>query len=74
MSSSASGKRKLDDDESLRNETGKAIFVRDGKGELVTVLPGELMPEKVQAASEDGAGAVAAAAEAREAARLAART
>ena len=34
------------------NETGKALFVRDASGELVTVLPGEPMPALVRAASE----------------------
>ena len=50
----SSGKRKLEEDEEApRNETGKALFVRDMKGELVTVLPGQLMPTKVSAATEE---------------------
>ena len=41
------------------NDTGRAIFVRDAKGELVTVLPGEQMPAiPVQAASDDSKGVV----------------
>ena len=35
---SSLGKRKADEDAVRYNETGKAIFVRDGKGELVTVF------------------------------------
>ena len=73
----STGKRKLEEaeaDEAPRNNTGKALFVRDGTGELVTVLPGQLMPQKVQAATEEAADVVAAAAEQHEAARLAARS
>ena len=71
----SSGKRKLEEDEEApRNETGKALFVRDMKGELVTVLPGQLMPTKVSAATEEAAVVVAAAAEQQEASRLAARS
>ena len=34
------------------NETGKALFVRNAEGDLVTVLPGAPMPAKALAASE----------------------
>ena len=34
------------------NDTGRALFVRDQHGNLVTVLPGAPMPAKAQAASE----------------------
>ena len=61
-------------DDAPRNETGKALFVRTSDGELITVMPGQVMPSQVSAASDDAAGAVAEAAEAREAARLAARS
>lgn len=74
---SSAGKRKLEEDDgedAPRNRSGKALFVRDGKGELVTVLPGELMPAKVEAASAEAAEAVAEATEQHEAARLAARS
>jgi len=75
---SSASKRKLeeedDEDAAPRNLSGKALFVRDSKGELVTVLPGQLMPAKVEAASAEAAEAVAEAAEQHEAARLAARS
>ena len=74
---SSSGKRKLDDDDddsSLRNTTGKALFVRDSNGDMITVLPGQLMPEKVQAATEEASSVVADADAKREEARLAARS
>ncbi|KOO30571.1 hypothetical protein Ctob_010502 [Chrysochromulina tobinii] len=57
-----------------RNETGKALFVRDAQGNLVTVRPGEALPEKAKAATEEAKEVVSAAEEAREAARLAARS
>ena len=76
-------KRSLDDADSdsdsaapavARNETGKALFVRDAQGNLVTVRPGEALPEKAKAATEEAKEVVSAAEEAREAARLAARS
>lgn len=69
----SSGKRQLDAD-GPRNETSKALFVRDITGELVTVLPGQLMPAMAEAASAEAADAVAAAEAEREATRLAARS
>ena len=45
-------KRKADDlDPLLYNTTDKAMFVRNQDGELVTVLPGEVMPAKMRAAT-----------------------
>ena len=68
-------KRPVDDEaDAPRNTTGKALFVRDAHGELVTVLPGQVMPEKAKAASEDAVATVAKAEERREAERLAARS
>ena len=70
-----SNKRKACDDNVTepRNMTGKALFVRDTKGELVTVRPGEVLPARVQAATSDAEAlnAVAEAAEAAEATRRA---
>ncbi|KAL3929276.1 MAG: hypothetical protein SGPRY_002025, partial [Prymnesium sp.] len=34
------------------NDTGKALFVRDAEGELITVLPGQPLPAKAVAVSE----------------------
>lgn len=34
------------------NDTGKALFVRDAEGELITVLPGQPLPAKAIAVSE----------------------
>ena len=68
-------KRPLDDgDEVPRNETGKVVFVRDAQGELITVRPGEALPAKAKAATDEARDVVAEADAAREQARLAARS
>ena len=39
----------LDDDEAPRNETGKALFVRDSAGELITVCFSDVACDHVPA-------------------------
>ena len=56
------------------NETGKALFVRNADGDLVTVLPGAPMPAKALAASDAAKELVAKAEEVHEAKRLVERT
>lgn len=63
-----------DGDDAPTNTTGRAVFVRDASGEMITVLPGQRMPEKVQAASAEAQEIVAHAEEVVEEKRLAART
>ena len=73
-------KRKLDgeDDELLDpllyNTTGKAMFVRNQDGDLVTVLPGQVMPAKMRAATEDAMEIAKKATDKAEEARLANRS
>ena len=68
-------KRKADDlDPLLYNTTEKAMFVRNQDGELVTVLPGEVMPAKMRAATEDAMQMAKMATERAEEARLANRS
>ena len=70
-------KRPLDDDDDAalaRNESSKPIFVRDAGGELVRVMPGEALPAKAKAATDDSVDVVEKAQERAETARLAARS
>lgn len=59
---------------STTNDSGKALFVRDGQGELVTVMPGEAMPVAAFAACAEAQDAVHIAEEVREEERLANRS
>lgn len=59
---------------SRTNDTGKALFVRDSSGELVTVQPGQALPVGIRAATEDAKEIVEASEEAAEEERLANRT
>ena len=74
----SSGKRTADEagivDGTMYNTSGKAMFVRNQDGDLVTVLPGQVMPAKMRAATEDAQAAVALASEKAEEARLANRS
>ncbi|KAL1519991.1 hypothetical protein AB1Y20_023473 [Prymnesium parvum] len=67
-------KRPLEEFKVPVNETGKAVFVRDSKGDLVTVLPGAPLPARAQAASDAAREAVAKAEVVYEAQRLKERT
>jgi len=74
MSSSLGKRKEPEPGAAPRNESGKVLFVRDAQGELLTVMPGDLMPSRVRAATEDAVAAVAEAEDAVETARLAARS
>lgn len=65
--------REVDSDAPV-NDTGKAIFVRDIKGDLITVLPGERMPAMASAASDSARESVAKADAVYEEKRLKERT
>ena len=68
-------KRKVDElDPLLYNTSGKAMFVRNQDGDLVTVLPGQVMPAKMRAATEDALDMAQQATDQAEEARLANRS
>ena len=55
---------------STSNNTGKAIFVRDKDGSMVTVLPGDAMPLGMKATDKDSVGLIQKAEDAAEKDRL----